>query len=236
MTTESLEAWVLHQIPSGDSSARVTFFTPEKGIFPCFCKGGRSPKKQALLQPFLPLWLAVDRRKDWYFVRRIETLAAALSIKGHALFASLYVNELVYYSLKPLDPQPELFKAYLDVMQGLTAVHDKLAIEILLRRFEWSLLQACGYSLSLTERANSAGPISPNGYYQFLAGEGFIPADKGIAGADLLALAEGRLEPQSLKTAKLIMRKAIDHLLGGRVLKSRSLAQFSYVKKVNKDV
>jgi DNA repair protein RecO (recombination protein O) len=217
MITEGLEAWVLHKVPSGDSSLRVTFFTEEKGVLTCLCKGGRAPKKQAVLQPFLPLWLAVDVRKDWYFVRHIEVQAAAQQIKGKALFAGLYVNEILYYALKPFDPQPELFEAYQQTMQGLLAVRERLAIEILLRRFEWALLKACGYSLAF-------GDATVEDYYRFVPEEGFIAADTGIPGTDILALSEGRLETLSvLKTAKFIMRQAIHHLLDGRELKSRAL-------------
>ena len=220
MTTKALEAWVLHKIPSGDSSLRVTFFTREDGIINCLCKGGRTPKKQAILQSFSPLWLALDVRKDWYFARQVEALATDLQLKGDSLFAGLYVNELLYFSLKPLDPQPELFAAYLQIMQGLSSVTDRFAIEILLRRFEWTLLQTCGHGLSFIA-------IKPELTYQYIAGQGFIPAKTGFPGIDLLALSEGRLEQVSvLKTAKLLMRQAIDHHLNGRILKSRSL----YVK------
>src|SRR5258708_7721460 len=112
MITEALNAWVLHKTSSGETSARVTFFTLEKGIFTWVSKGGRSPKKQALLQPFLPLWLSVELRKNHPFLRSFEEQEAPLEFKGPALFAGLYTNELLFYALKPIDSQPELFKAY----------------------------------------------------------------------------------------------------------------------------
>ena len=49
-------------------------------------------------------------------------------------------------------------------------------------------------------------------------------ASKGIPGEHLLALAEDNLsEAVYLKSAKIIMRQAIDHLLGGREIKARGL-------------
>ncbi|MBA2656353.1 MAG: DNA repair protein RecO [Tatlockia sp.] len=224
MTTESLEAWFLHKTPSGDSSTRVSFFTREKGIINCLYKGGRTPKKQALLQPFSSLWLALDIRKDWYYLRHVEEVACATRLKGSAVFAGLYVNELLYYALRPMDSQPELFAVYLQAMQGLSIFNEQLAIEIVLRRFESALLQACGYSLAFNSTVHPTMPINPLLYYQYIAGEGFRQSDQGFSGSDLLALAEGRLDELSvLKTAKTIMRQAINHLLGGKVLKSRSL-------------
>ena len=73
MTTKSLQGWVVHKTWSGDTSARVKFFTRELGLIECLCKGGRNPKKHALLQAFYPLWLAVDERYERYFARSIES-------------------------------------------------------------------------------------------------------------------------------------------------------------------
>ncbi|KTC84119.1 DNA repair protein RecO [Legionella brunensis] len=224
MTAETLEAWVLHKRPSGDTSVRATFFTREKGIVNCLCKGGRTPKKQAILQAFTPLWLSVEARKEWYYVRQFENTSAALDIKGNALFAGLYLNELLYYTLSPHDAHPDLYEVYVQTLQGLIIVTDNLAIEVLLRRFEWALLLACGQGISLTEEAHSANLIDGDKSYRFIVNEGFLPAKAGLAGKDILALSQGHLDDINvLKTAKLIMRQAIDHLLGGKTLKSRAL-------------
>jgi DNA repair protein RecO (recombination protein O) len=224
MTTEAFEAWVLHKRPSGDTSVEVTFFTREKGLMRCLCKGGRTPKKQAILQAFTPIWLAVEARKDWYYSRQIESSAMPLVMKGHGLFAALYINELLYYCLKPSDPAPTLFQVYLQTLNGLSAAEDNLAIEILLRQFEWKLLVACGQAISLTEEAYSTHSISPHAYYRFVATEGFWPAPTGLSGKSILALSQGCFDDiLVLRTAKLVMRQAIDHLLEGKVLKSRHL-------------
>lgn len=225
MTTETVEAWVLHKRPTGDASARVTFFSREKGILNCLCKGGRTPKKQALLQPFTSLWLTINTRKDCHYTNHIESISAPSILKGDALFAGLYMNELLYYALSPMDPHPELYDVYLQTLHGLTTINDRLIMEALLRRFEWSLLVACGHSLSLTEEAHSTAFIDSNKRYRFIVSEGFVADDKGmLSGRDILALSQGQLDDvNALKTAKLIMRQAIDHLLGGRELKSRSL-------------
>ncbi|WED43860.1 DNA repair protein RecO [Legionella cardiaca] len=223
MTAESFEAWVIHKRLSGDTSVHVTFFTREKGIVNCLCKGGRTPKKQALLQAFTPLWLAVEMRKEWYYARQFESNSLSLDIKSSALFAGLYINELLYYTLRPLDPHTELFDVYVETLQQLTITTDNLAIEVLLRRFEWHLLMACGQAISFTE-AHSGNDIASDGYYQFIANEGFLPTNTGLSGKDILALAEGHLnDVHVLKIAKFIMRQAIDHLLGGKPLKSRAL-------------
>jgi len=215
----STEAWLLHKVPSGETSVRLSLFTCDKGIVPCLYKGGRTPKKQAILQPFTPLCLFLNNNKDWYYARNLETTSAPLHMKGLSLFAALYINELVYYALKPLDPHPELYESYQYTLQGLASITEQLAIESLLRKFEWVLLRECGYMLSFMDDRESAAE-----YYQFVIGKGFTVAEEGLLGDHIFAITQGQfIDVQVLKTAKLVMRQAITHLLGGRELKSRAL-------------
>lgn len=226
MITKTIQAWVLHKRWSGETSARVTFFTRESGLIHCTYKGGRTLKKQSLLQAFTPLWVSVDERHDQYYVRSIESSSSVLPLEGNALFSGLYLNELLYYVLNPAYPDVELFDAYHMAIEHLAITNDRLVIEALLRRFEWTLLKSCGYSFSLTHEAVTSDGIRPDQYYRFVAGEGFISHSTGLLGEHILALAQDNLENASyLKSAKLIMRQAIDHLLGGREIKSRSLYQ-----------
>lgn len=222
--TKTLEAWVLHKQWSGDTSARVSFFTREFGVIHCLCKGGRTPKKQALLQAFTPLWLTVDERYERFFAKTIESISPTLQLMGHSLFSALYVNEILYHALSPHSPDTDFFDTYLFTLKALAVTKERLALESLLRRFEWALLKVCGYSFSLTHDARTDDGIVAERSYQFIAGEGFIAVTRGIPGAHILALAADNFaEVDSLKSAKHIMRKAIDHLLGGREIKARAL-------------
>lgn len=222
--TRTIEAWVLHKHWSGDTSARVAFFTRELGLIHCLCKGGRTPKKQALLQAFTPLWLTLDERYGRFYAKTIESISPSLQLTGNSLFSALYLNEILYYALSPYSSDAALFDAYLYALNGFALTQERLALESLLRRFEWGLLKTCGYSFSLTHEAGTNNLIAANLYYQFIAGEGFIAASQGIPGTHILALAEDNLNEEIyLKSAKLIMRKAIEHLLGGREIKARAL-------------
>ncbi len=230
MTTKTIEAWVLHKQWSGDTSARVSFFTRELGVVQCLYKGGRTPKKQALLQSFTPLWVNLSERHERYYAQTVESISPTLQLTGNSLFAGLYVNEILYYALSPNYSDSTLFDAYLFTLNGLALAKERAVIEALLRRFEWTLLHACGYSFSLTQEARTANLIAEDSYYQFVAGEGFILDSRGISGTHLLALAQDNLsEAPYLKSAKMIMRQAIDHLLGGREIKTRAL-YFAEVK------
>lgn len=218
------QAWVIHKYWSGDTSARVVFFTQEHGLINCLYKGGRTPKKQALLQAFLPLWLALDVRGDAHFVRQLELAAAPIQLVGQPLFAGLYMNELLYHTLQPRDPNELLYGAYIQALGALMATSERFAIEAILRRFEWVLLTACGFHMSLTHDARSAMPIDVNSSYRFVAGEGFVLAGNGISGAYIAAMAADRLEEVAvLRVAKQVMRQAIDHALDGKEIKTRAL-------------
>lgn len=219
------EAWFLHKTLSGDSSAKVTFYTRDKGIITCLFKGARKSKKQGLLQPFIPLWLVFDTKKHWHYLTSLESLNAALMLKNDALFAALYVNELIYYTLEPLGVYPSLYERYQYTLQGLSIAPDRLAIEALLRAFEWTLLDACGLLFSFTDDVYGH-TIKAQDNYQLIAGRGFVKSDHGVLGQDILSMAFGEFKDVNrLKSAKKIMRQAIDHILGGRELTSRQLFQ-----------
>lgn len=220
MATNGFTSWILHKSWSGETSARVVFFTRESGLKQCVFKGGRSPKKQALLQPFMPLWFTANR----HYVERIESPKEALQLKSDALFSGLYLNELLHHALEPDEPYPELFDAYSKALHLLQNADTRLQLEATLRRFEWTLLQTLGYAIILTHEANTSIAIHPASYYQLALGTGLVKAQTGFLGAHLLALAEDQLEDiHILKTAKSLMRIAIHHLLGGVEIQTRKL-------------
>ena len=226
MTTEPLplQAWLIHKTPTGDTSLRLRFFTREKGLLDCYYRGARTAKKTAALQPFTPLWLLLNERHHWFYVKSLENAGLPLTLTGPSLFAALYVNELIFHTLTPQEHDERLFSAYQNTLNKLETAKQQSAIEISLRHFEKELLTACGYSLSFTTEANSTTPIKPTACYQYSAGDGFKENETGIPGHHLLAMAADNFEDAAvLKTAKKIMRHAINHLLGGRQLKSRAL-------------
>ena len=223
MITKPLHAWVLNKRWSGDTSAQVTFFTREQGIIRGLCKGGRTPKKQSLLQAFIPLWIVVDTRREWYYIRQLEIIAPSLPLKGSALFAGLYMNELLHHLLRPCDEHPELYDAYTQTLDILNTCTHPLQLEETLRRFEIALLTSCGYQMLLTHDVDDL-PIDASKYYSYTAGNGFTIANKGINGAHILAFAEDKLNDIGvLKSAKWIMRRAIDHAVDGKPIKAREL-------------
>lgn len=224
-------AWVIHKTPSGDSSVHALFFTREQGLIRALYKGGRTPKKQALLQEFTPLWVDFSERRGWYYVRHLEIAGATLQVSHAYLFSALYLNELLYHSLQPQEPYPELYDGYATSLHMIHQTPDMLALERILRRFEWNLLVSLGYGISLTQDAQSMLPIRSTNYYAFCAGQGFVQSTRGILGAHILALSQDDLNDLTvLKMAKKVMRQAIAHVLNGKEIRTRALFKISIDK------
>lgn len=224
MTAESINAYFLHKRLSGETSLRVSFFTREHGVVEALYKGGRTPRKQSILQPFSPLWLALDARRDCFYVQKIECESSILQLPGIALYAGLYVNEIVYSLLKPHDASDTLYSAYIQSLESLASAKCRLTVEAILRRFERVLLSAVGYALSLTHDMPSGEGIDPMETYQFIAGVGLVQSHQGLLGRHILSVAEDHLDdPNVLRTAKYIHQKAIAHAMDGKEIKTRAL-------------
>jgi DNA repair protein RecO (recombination protein O) len=216
--------WVIHKMWAGESAARALFFTRDQGVLWAKYHGGWSPKKQALLQAFTPLWVDFKQRHTWYYVQNLEITGMAFDFRATQLFSALYVNELIYHGLCPHDPHPHVYDAYVTTLQQMSLTDTQLDLERVLRRFEWLILATMGYAISFTHEAEQQLPILATQSYRFQAGQGFLVADSGILGSDLLALSQDDLsEPHVLKTAKYIMRQALEHALGNKKIKSRDL-------------
>lgn len=221
MKINGLNAWMLHKQLKGESSAYVTFFTKEHGIVNINVKGIRSAKKPLLLQAFVPLWIIPNR--TFNFANKIEVNGQMLSLASESLFAGLYINELIYYALKPLDCHEELFVQYEQTLQRLDANLTRPEISLILRHFEIALLKQCGYELNLFEDVNG-DPIDSAKYYSFFPEEGFKVTYSGFKGEMILAFAQNNFtDPKVLQIAKIITRAAIDFALDGRNIKARSL-------------
>lgn len=214
--------WLIHKTWAGASRARVLFFTRDQGLIWATCQGGWGPKKQAMLQAFVPLWTELTQRQTWYYVRNLEIAGSAFEFTSIYLFSGLYINELLYHALRVQDPHPDLYDAYVTTLQNVSLSTTQMDLEPILRRFEWKVLTSTGYAMSLTHDASTHHPIVATHHYRFQAGMGFLQAQEGILGADILALANDDLQaPHILKTAKFIMRQALAHALGGKTIKSR---------------
>tara|TARA_Y100000588_G_C14231528_1_gene915489 strand:+ start:1173 stop:1856 length:684 start_codon:yes stop_codon:yes gene_type:complete len=223
MITESVSAWLIHKKWAGESSAIVYFYTETYGMMVCRYRGCRTHKKKASLLPFTPLHASFHIKNDWYHIQSIEMIDAPLELSGASLFSAFYVNELLFYTSRALEPNPRLYQQYAMTLKSLTKACGRQDIEQALRHFEWVFLKESGYEIP-TDYDMAGERIHPMVPYIYYPGDGLQKASQGVLGAYLISMAEGvRLDDEGLKSIKPFMRRAIDHVLDGRVIKARDL-------------
>jgi DNA repair protein RecO (recombination protein O) len=229
-------AFALHSRPYRETSAIAELLTLQHGLVSVVARGVRGPRRQRgrgglSILPFTRLIVSCAGRTQ------LLTLTSADAVRHHwltgaALYAGLYVNELVLRLLKHQDPHSELFLGYEATVAGLDV--PGADIEPVLRRFEKLLLRESGYELVFDYEASSGQPVEPAGSYRFVPELGFVRAPMAVAegesddlvlsGATLLAIAaDDYSNPDNRRAAKRIIRRALVPHLGGRGLHSRTL-------------
>jgi len=227
------EAYVLHLRPWRETSALVELFAREQGRVGAVARGVRGGRGRGsgALQPFRVLMTAWHGRGELRTLGRVE-LARDHALRGEALYAGLYLNELLVRLLHRDDGHPGLWDAY---ARTLAALQQGAALQPILRAFELTLLAELGYGVDL-ERDVDGRPLDDGCVYRFDPETGLIrERGEGVAEMDglaplrlrgdlLRALAAGRLErPGVAGAAKALTRRALAPHLGPRPLRSREL-------------
>jgi DNA repair protein RecO (recombination protein O) len=233
-------AYVLHRRAYRETSFLVEVFTPEHGRLTLAAKGARRAKStaQGLLQPFTPLLISWTGKNELMTLIEVDADGAAQQLKGDALFAGFYLNELLMALLQKWDPHPNLFRIYAETLKALQIVPlDQKA----LRTFEKMLLEELGYGLLPRDEAERQASFNPDKYYRFVPELGFVVSELGedakakaalFSGKSLLAMANDNLsDDDHMMDAKRLTRFVLAPLLGRRVIHSRKLFQQPAEKK-----
>ena len=220
-------AFVLHTRRYGDSSLIVELLVRERGRLACIAKGALRGKRGTLAsQPFQRLFIEVRGRGEVGTLIRAEPAAKVLTLAGQRLYCGLYVNELVQKLTAREDAHPALFDVYAKTIVGLA---DDLPVEPLLRSFEVRLLQELGLGLVL-DMDSQGQPIEAGRRYTYEPVTGPVRSnrdDRSVFGGQTLLALQGRqsYDAKSLREARMLMRRILDHHLDGRPLRSRELFQ-----------
>ena len=221
-------AFILHRRPYRNSSLLLEAFSQECGRLSLVARGATPPRSRlkGLLQPFAPLLLS------WIGAGELATLTAAedtglpAPLPPSRVLAGLYINELLVRLLPRLDPLPELFAAYQNLLAELATDSGE---EPPLRRFEKRLLEQLGYGLTLDREADSGAAIVAEAQYRYVVDRGPLATSETgtgvlISGRGLLALRDDRFaDPAVLNEVKRLTRAALAEQLRGRTLKTREL-------------
>jgi DNA repair protein RecO (recombination protein O) len=223
--------FVLHSYPWRETSLVVEFFSREFGRVALVARGAKRPTSQfrGLLSPFNPLAVSWSGRNDIKMLVRADWLGGMQPLRGDALLAAFYANELLVRLLARLDPHERLFGSYVGLLQSLSheTRHDAV-----LRVFELDLLQDIGYEVPL-DRCADGEPIDADAQYLFGIGQGAQRLERGdaddgsqVSGRTLLAMAARRFDDERVAAeAKGLLRRVIRYHLGGKPLNTRRILQ-----------
>lgn len=230
LRVEQQPGFVLHSYPWRETSLIVEVFTRDHGRMALAARGAKRPTSQfrGLLSPFAPLALGWSGRGEIRNLVRVEWLGGLAPLRGDALLAAFYLNELLVRLLQRADPHPPLFIAYLQTLRDLEA--DGVSREAVLRSFELDLLREIGYAPPLDHCADGV-PVRPEGWYRVDAQRGLLPVQGEVdalcvRGASMLALAARELRSAvAAADAKTLLRQLIRYHLNGQPLNTRRILQ-----------
>ncbi|MCK7594802.1 DNA repair protein RecO [Pseudomarimonas salicorniae] len=217
-------AYVLHARPYRESSLLLELLVHGMGRVGAVARGVRGAKsgaRRAALQPLQPLHVGLQCRGELALLTHCEAASQPLAIRGDALLAALYVNELCQRLLPRDEPVDELFLRYASCLAEL-AEGGVLAAP--LRRIEWALLEATGYGIDVSRDA--AGSALQEDARYWLDEHGAllrrpVEARPTVAGATLLALVAGETLPAGSEALALrrLLRDRLSAVLGPRPLR-----------------
>lgn len=243
--------YVLHRRAYRESSALVELLTRDFGLVGAVMRGvKRSARSARDLEPFGRIAVSWRGRGQLVTVLRAETIARR-NLSGDALFAGLYINELLVKTLGREEPVADLFDSYDAAIASLARVQSSIVapgarnhsstdagqrrgfdeLEPILRTFERRLLDELGYGIAFDVDVANGRPIEPGRMYRVVEGEGFREVDKRetspkevFDGAQIAAMNAGEYRDRAvLQGAKQILRRAIAVRLDGKPLVTRRL-------------
>ena len=222
---------VLHSYPWRETSLIVEVFTRDHGRVALVARGAKRPTSQfrGLLAPFFPLALSWSGRNEIKNLVRVEWIGGLAALRGDALLAAFYANELLVRLLARGDAHELLFARYLDTLQRLRGEPPHAAT---LRAFELDLLSEIGYAVAL-ERCVDDAPIDPDAIYSVdghgatrRLGTGNSHAVTGFSGRTLIACARREFDDAATAAeARALLRQLIGYHLDGKPLNTRRILQ-----------
>ncbi len=221
-------AFILHHRSYRDSSLILEVLTRDNGRIALVAKGVRTQKSRlkGILQVFQPLVISWSRKTELGTLASAETLCPPFVLSNDALYAGLYLNEILLKLTSKDDAYPDIFSNYEIALSQLPNNN----IEEILRIFEKGLLQSLGYEIDYFNDAETQTSIVNDKYYEFIPDYGFKVVSENASnvfsflGEDVIAIGHNNFSNEKiLKSAGRIMQFSIKRLLGGAELKTRDL-------------
>jgi len=234
-----LLAFVLHSYDWSESSLIVELFTRAQGRVVVVAKGAKKPTSnfRAVLLPFAPLNAALGRAPadgngEIHALRSAEWAGGAPLLRGDALLAGFYCNELLLKLMARNDPHAVLFDGYAQTLAMLGGDDGDAAA---LRAFELLLLRELGWLPDLASATLTAQLLQSQQRYTLQPEAGLIAHAQGLSGEHWLAIeaalahgAGAALRAACAPVAGALrapLRSLLDYHLGGSRLRTRQVWQ-----------
>ena len=205
-----------------NSSLILDLFSRDHGCVRVLARGARRSSSKVPYQPFVMLSVNWSGRAELKTLHGVE--GQVLPIAEANYLELLYVNELIGAMLPAAEPNPDVFAAYLQLLQ-----HSVVRLETAsLRDFELTLMRNLGLMPDLRTEATTGAPLQPGQYYQFIVDRGFVGCaqtdDHAVSGDTVLDWSRGDYSSEPVRRlARSVMRSTIDFNLHGKTLKSREI-------------
>ena len=224
--------YVLRRRSYSETSLLLDLLTSESRYVHALYRGAKR-KATTPIDLFAEYAMSWRPRVGLVTVRSCE-LKRVSTLTGDALYAGLYVNELVRRGMQENQIVEDVHPAY---QTTLHLLEDRTAdMDVVLRTFERRFLKAMGFELEFHREQATGDVISSDSRYRFDPIVGFSKsAEADLAaypGHVLLNISVDRFEqPETRQAAKLILRDALYHHLGERALKARSLLSAKHYRE-----
>lgn len=206
--------WVLHRRAWRETSLQLELLSRHHGRIALLARGCRRPERTALrpepFHPFLAGW-RLRQASGLGTLSGLESDGPAVRLVGEGLWAGFYLNEVLLRILPRGVPQEGVHDLYGQTLEALGVGPVRAeALRVHVRRFEKRLLEALGFGPDLRHATPRGSPLDPERVYRpRIDANGILvlePAEGGVRGALLLALAEERFaEPGVLALADRIL-------------------------------
>lgn len=222
--------FVLHSYPWRETSLIVEALTRDFGRVALVARGAkrRTSQLRGLLSPFSGLSLAWSGKGEVKTLLRAEWTGGLVPLRGDALLAGFYLNELIVRLLARADAHPQVFSAYARALRALAG--DGASLEASLRAFEFELLRETGHLPALDVCADGQA-VAPALRYRVEPQRGLVRVEREdastcVSGATVLAMAAGEFAaPAVAAEARAMLRLIIRYHLDGRPLNTRRILQ-----------
>lgn len=226
MRQTPVTGFMLHTRAYRETSKLCSFFSVEFGLIRAVAR-----KSVPLFQH---LQVSMTGKQGLKSLSKPEHLVILPALADQALYAGLYLNELLYRLLPELEPYPATFSAYAAALELLSDNPlEPTALKRLLRQTELVLLKEHGYEISF-EYNSQQDPIDSQIHYHYDPQSGWIPVQAyspdhpSFAGAWILAFNPQHILDSDLSNLGRLCRICLDQLLDYKPLETRKLWQQLY--------